>query len=225
VADSEVEAQRRLVDRLTLFSDAVVAIAITLLAIDLPLPAGHSVSEFWASVQHNSGHYAAFCISFVTIAAAWSHHHDVFGYARTTDSRLRTLNFAWLFTIVLNPFATRLLTSQHKAPLDVHALQFGFYALVQVLNSAALLALLHHMATHSDVPGIPSSVVTAANWNTIGTLVGFGLSIPVFFATTYGWILWFAGPLAVQQVYRARARGRAQPPGTVPRPKGSDIGD
>jgi uncharacterized membrane protein len=214
VADSEVEVGRRLVDRLIIFSDAVVAIAITLLAIDLPVPAGHSVSQFWASVRNNSGHYAAFFISFVAIAAAWSHHHDMFGYARSMDSRLRALNFAWLFTIVLNPFATKLLTSQHHAPLSVHALQFGFYALVQALNSAALLAILHHMATHSDAPGIPSSVVTTATWQTVGTLVGFGLSIPVFFATRYGWALWFAGPLVVQQVYRARHRARPKPAGT-----------
>jgi uncharacterized membrane protein len=213
VADSDVDAERRRVDRLTIFSDAVVAIAITLLAIDLPVPTGHSLTQFWNSVQDNSGHYAAFCISFVSIAAAWSHHHDMFGYARSMDARLRTLNFAWLFTIVLNPFATKLLTSQHHAPLSVHALQFGFYALVQALNSAALLAILHHMVTHSDAPGIPSSVVTTATWQTVGTLVGFGLSIPVFFATRYGWALWFAGPLVVQQVYRARHRARPKPAG------------
>jgi uncharacterized membrane protein len=213
VADSEVDAERRMVDRLIIFSDAVVAIAITLLAIDLPVPTGHSVSRFWASVRDNSGHYAAFLISFAAIAAAWSHHHDMFGYARTMDSRLRTLNFAWLFTIVLNPFATKLLTGQHNASLSVHALQFGFYALVQALNSAALLAILHHMVTHSNAPGIPSAVVTTATWQTVGILVGFGLSIPVFFATRYGWALWFAGPLVVQQVYRARSRATAKPSG------------
>ena len=67
----ETEAESRAADRLNLFSDAVVAIAITLLAIELPLPEGSTVHLFWASVRHEAGHYAAFLISFFAIAAAW----------------------------------------------------------------------------------------------------------------------------------------------------------
>ena len=80
-------------------------------------------------------------------------------------------------------------------------------------RAATSSPILRHMVTHSDAPGIPSSVVTTATWQTVGTLVGFGLSIPVFFATRYGWALWFAGPLVVQQVYRARHRARPKPAG------------
>ena len=80
--DDELEAESRATDRLTLFSDAVVAIAITLLAIDLPVPEGGTVPLFWDSVRHNGGHYAAFLISFFAIAAAWRDHHDIFKYVR-----------------------------------------------------------------------------------------------------------------------------------------------
>ena len=213
MTDSDVDPQRRAVDRLIFFSDAVVAIAITLLAIDLPVPTGATVSQFWSSVRHNGGHYAAFAISFVAIAAAWDHHHDIFRYAQSMDSGLRTLNIAWLLTIILNPFATKLLTSQGHQSLGVHALRFGFYSLVQALSSAAFLAVLHHMVTRKQAPGVPASVVASTTWQAVGLLVGFGLSIPVFFATTYGWALWFAGPRVVQQVYRARARAGAKPAG------------
>jgi uncharacterized membrane protein len=190
-----------------------VAIAITLLAIDLPVPTGNTVLQFWTSVKHNSGHYAAFFISFVAIAAQWSRHHDMFNYARKMDPRLRTLNFAWLFTIVLNPFATKLLTSGGHQTLDTHALRFGFYALVQVLSSAALLAILYHMVTRLEAPGIPSSVMDGATSQTVGMMVGFGLSIPLFFATTNGWILWLVAPVVAGQVHRFRKRSRAKPPG------------
>ena len=57
---------------------------------------------------------------------------------------------------------------------------------VQALSAGALLALVHHMVTHAQTPDIPGSVVSTATWRSIGLLVGFGLSIPVFFATTYG---------------------------------------
>ncbi len=68
MSDRQLEPDSRAVDRLTLFSDAVVAIAITLVAIDLPIPTGATVPQLWSSVQQNAGHYAAFAISFVAIA-------------------------------------------------------------------------------------------------------------------------------------------------------------
>jgi uncharacterized membrane protein len=141
--DREQRYEERATDRLTLFSDAVAAIAITLLAIDLPVPDGSNVAELWSQVRDNDGHYAAFLISFTAIAAAWSSHHDLFRYVKRTDARLRSLNMAWLFTIVVTPFATRLLTaSAHPTPtLDTHALRFGFYALIQMLESVALADL------------------------------------------------------------------------------------
>jgi len=38
----------------------VAAIAMTLLAIELPVPGGGTVSRFWASFRHDDGHYVAF---------------------------------------------------------------------------------------------------------------------------------------------------------------------
>ena len=92
----DLESDARAAERLTFFSDAVIAIAITLLAIELPLPEGGSVSAFWGSVRDESGHYAAFLISFLAIAAAWNSHHDIFRYVRRVDTRVRTLNMTWL---------------------------------------------------------------------------------------------------------------------------------
>lgn len=137
----EGHTDSRAVERLTLFSDAVVAIAITLLALDLPVPEGDTVSGFWSSVRDNDGHYGAFLLSFAVIAAAWSTHHDMFRYLRRPTSRLRTINMVWLLTIVLNPFATRMLTAVGNPTLEVHAFRFGFYALLEILESAAFLAL------------------------------------------------------------------------------------
>jgi uncharacterized membrane protein len=149
----------------------VVAIAITLLAIDLPVPEGGTVPVFWESVRHNGGHYAAFLISFFAIAAAWRDHHDIFKYVRRVDSRLRTLNTFWLLMIVLNPFATRLLTAPGHPDLDTHALRFGFYALLQVLESATVFVMLAHILSHGLarldlVDRRPAGGVTVASYPT-----------------------------------------------------------
>jgi uncharacterized membrane protein len=205
-----MDYEARAADRLTLFSDAVVAIAITLLAIDLPVPEGHTVSGFWSSVRHESGHYAAFLISFFAIAAAWRDHHDIFRYVRRVDSRLRTINTFWLLMIVLNPFATRLLTVRGPETLQVHALRFGFYALLQVLESAAMFGVLAHMISHRLAPGIPRRMAIDLARQSYNLILGFGLSIPVFFVWSYAWIMWIVVPLLVSR-WRHQVRRRPPP--------------
>jgi uncharacterized membrane protein len=204
--DDELESEWRATERLTFFSDAVVAIAVTLLAIELPVPEGDSVAEFWLSVRHDAGHYAAFLISFAAIAAAWSNHYDLFRYARRVDGRLRTMNLGWLLVIVLNPFATKLLTTNGEQALDTHAWRFGFYALLQVLESGVLFAMMRHMIAYRQAPDIPAPVVTDMAWQSYALMLGFGLSIPVFFVTTYGWVLWIAIPLLVARLRQLRRR-------------------
>ena len=220
--DDELEAESRATDRLTLFSDAVVAIAITLLAIDLPLPEGVTVTEFWASVRHNDGHYAAFLISFFAIAAAWRDHHDIFRYVTRVDSRLRTLNTFWLLMIVLNPFATNLLTAPGHPDLDTHALRFGFYALLQVLESGLIFVMLAHMLSHGLAPRTPRAMAIDIARQSFNLILGFGLSIPVFFVTYNAWVMWIVVPLGVSRwrhIHRRR-RDRATAARPVTQPEG-----
>jgi uncharacterized membrane protein len=226
--DDELETESRATDRLTLFSDAVVAIAITLLAIDLPVPEGVTVEEFWASVRHNDGHYAAFLISFFAISAAWRDHHDIFQYVRRVDSRLRTLNTVWLLMIVLNPFATKLLTAPGNPDLHTHALRFGFYALLQVLESATVFAMLAHMLSHGLAPRTPRTMAIDIARQSFNLILGFGLSIPVFFVTTNAWIMWIVVPLLVSRWSHIRRRKRdreAGPPPGGPPPANTTPGD
>jgi uncharacterized membrane protein len=192
-ADPELDA--RTTDRLTLFSDAVVAIAITLLAIDLPVPVGATTQAFLHSVGAHKWEYFAFLLSFYTIAASWGSHHNVFQATRRVDPRLRQLDMGWLLTIVLVPFATRLLTSVGDENVTVQALQFGFYALVQVVKSGLLLEMLRYMTSRGLSVDLPPPVARAATRQSYGQMLAFGLSIPVLFVTTYGWVVWIAVPV------------------------------
>ena len=208
--------EERSVERLIFFSDAVTAIAITLLALDLTPPTGVTVSAFWSSVRDNDLTYLAFLVSFITIAASWGDHHDAFKHIRRADARLRALNMFWLLTIIVVPFATKLLTVNGHDDLTVHAFRWGFYALVQVLTSAALFAMVRHMLSHDlQEPGTERRDGGAADWRTYGSMLGFGLSIPVFFVTTYGWVLWIVVPLLGRRLSRRR-RGRKTSIGNGP---------
>jgi uncharacterized membrane protein len=204
VSDDERESGARAAERLTFFSDAVVAIAITLLAIDLPVPEGSTLHGFWMSVRNDDGHYAAFLISFLVIAAAWFDHHDLFRYVHGTDGRLKVLNMWWLFCIVVTPFATKLLIAGQQS-LTVHALRWGFYALLQVLESGMVYAMLRHMIARG-LADPPRPVVASMTWKYASVILGFGLSIPVFFVVTEGWLLWALGPVLAGLLRRRRHR-------------------
>jgi uncharacterized membrane protein len=194
----DIEMESGASDRLIFFSDAVVAIAITLLALELPVPEGKTAASLWRSIRQNDGHYLAFLVSFVVIAMAWSEHHQAFRYLERTDSRLRALTFFWLLTIVINPFATKLLTIDGGDSLTAHAIRFGFYSLVQVLSAVAMLASTQHMLKSGLASAEASSGALAHVLRRhLGVILGFGLSIPVFFLTKYGWVLWAVVPIVM----------------------------
>jgi uncharacterized membrane protein len=220
VATEDPELGSHASDRLTAFSDAVVAIAITLLAIDLPVPGlkphvAASLHSYWAAIMGDSGQYLAFLISFVAIAGAWSQHHDLYRYVRGTDTRMRSYHLIWLLMIILIPFATKLLFAGSDNILAVHALHWGFYALLQVVESVALLLMVRRLdAREYLAPGTPSRVVSSVVGQSWALIFGFGLSIPLFFVTSNAWVLWILGPLLVRRarrIHRRRTSRREEP--------------
>jgi uncharacterized membrane protein len=97
------------VDRIILFSDAVFAIAITLLIIEIKPPEIHH--GFTTAQQINqllelTPKFVAFIISFLVIAIYWRSHHRIFGFVAAYSARLIFINSIFLFTIVLMPFSS-----------------------------------------------------------------------------------------------------------------------
>jgi uncharacterized membrane protein len=209
MAEDPTEFESGAADRLLFFSDAVVAIALTLLALELPVPTGATSEALWHSVSHESDSYLAFLISFTVIAVAWSEHHHVMRYIERSDARLRALSMFWLLTIVLTPFATDLLTTESRDSDGAHALRYGFYALLRVLGTGSFLAMVHHMISRGlQSADMPQRVVRQANWQGVGLMLGFGLSIPLFLLTRAGWVAWIVGPIVVGQLARRRHAGQ-----------------
>jgi uncharacterized membrane protein len=120
------------------------------------------------------------------------------------DQRLRSLNMAWLLMIVIMPFATKLLTVGSNENSGVHAARFGFYALAESLLSVFMIIILRHMVSRHLAPGVPPSRLTRMAWRSYSLALGFGLSIPVFFATSYAWVIWIVVPLSVRGFHNLR---------------------
>lgn len=95
-------------ERMILFSDAVFAIAITLLVIDIRLPEGNLSSrvEVINMVMEKLPQLIGFAVSFFVIGQFWVSHHRLFSFVTSYDSGLLWLNLHLLFWIALVPFST-----------------------------------------------------------------------------------------------------------------------
>ena len=122
-------------ERLTFFSDAVFAIAMTLLVIEVRLPAIDSFSDrgLGSALLELYPHYIGFISSFLVIGRFWISHHQLFGLLDGTSDRLLWANLFFLFAIAFMPFPTAVLSVYVQLRVGV-----GFYTfwltLVGVLN-------------------------------------------------------------------------------------------
>jgi uncharacterized membrane protein len=106
-------APDHLLERLVFFSDAVFAIAITLLVIEIhvpELPHDRPVAEYWEALAHLLPSFAGFCLSFLVIARFWMTHHAAFAHAPQFEPRLMWPNIQLLMAVAFMPFATAFLT-------------------------------------------------------------------------------------------------------------------
>lgn len=97
------------IERIILFSDAVFAIAITLLVIEIKVPELKepvAYSELIHSLWEKLRDILAYLLSFAVIGQFWSNHHRIFRYVNNYDGGLIWLNLLMLFFIALMPFTT-----------------------------------------------------------------------------------------------------------------------
>jgi uncharacterized membrane protein len=107
-----VETGREM-ERTYFFSDAVFAIAITLLALDIKIPKPHSQAigtELPSVVLAQWQDMLSFFISFLIIGAYWMAHHRMFHYIKSYDARLLWLNLVFLMSIAFLPFPDKVLS-------------------------------------------------------------------------------------------------------------------
>lgn len=104
-------------ERLILFSDAVFAIAITLLVIDIKFPDLSNTatnSQIKAAMKPLIVHFGGFLISFIFIGSVWRRHLAIFRYLRDYDKGLITRNLLLLFFIACFPFAVSVFTENMR---------------------------------------------------------------------------------------------------------------
>ena len=187
-----VEPDNRSLDRLIFFSDAVIAIAMTLLALEVRLPLEQGVfteAKLQQELAAISGKYLAFFVSFLVIAFFWIGHWRKFGLIRRVDTRLVWLNVIFLMAICSVPFASSVLQDHGNLRTAVI-----LYAAV-VVAASLLSALQWFYAVRAGLvdPNITREQVRRSLLSPLYTAAIFALSIPISFYDAdwakYFWLL------------------------------------
>ncbi len=124
-------------ERIALFSDAVFAIALTLLIIEIKIPDVHegvvTDTALLNGLFQTIPKFIGFFVSFFVIALYWISHHRMFYYLHSYNQKLLWANILFLLTIVVMPFSTALYSEYFNpmlhVPLIVYTVNISFSGL------------------------------------------------------------------------------------------------
>jgi uncharacterized membrane protein len=188
MAELSKEPDARMLERLLLFSDAVFAIVLTLLAIELHAPHVEHGESLWAALAGMSSQFFAFGFSFALIGLWWSVHMRNMRTLVTFDWPVAIANLLVLACVTLLPFATSVFGEN---PGDLERLQFFWWISLAISVSNMLLFILINRGRGKLVGG-----TTPGYWWFRFTLaaapaIAFGFGI-YFCATGQEWPARFA---------------------------------
>jgi uncharacterized membrane protein len=187
--------------RLETFSDAVFAIALTLLIIEIKIPPVESVhtnKELWYAFGRDWPSWLAFFVSFITILISWVSHDHIFKLIEKSTNKLIYANALLLLCIVTMPFFTTVLAEYIKTDLAGPAvtLYCGFSILLTISWIATQYATLHPASLykpHVDlkkVKRIFKYTKLGLVLNIITTLLSFWFPITAFVIIALLYIVW-----------------------------------
>jgi uncharacterized membrane protein len=201
----EADAPSRDVTRLVNLSDAVVAIAATLLVLPLvdqidAMP-GATVAEMLGAAGQQFG---AFVLSFVVVGRFWLVHHSVFHGVREMTSTLFWLNLVWLIGIVFLPYPTELIGVVHSDDVWAPVLYIGTLAVTTLAGLGMDVVIARSPGIRG--PGAVADRDLLPGVVTLGTML-VALVVAFAFPRVGMWalLLLFATPLVVRVLTRGRA--------------------
>ena len=165
--------------RVEAFSDAVFAIAITLLVLDLHAPSGgdmlHQLLEQWPS-------YLAYLASFGYIGVIWLNHHQLFTRIASVDLGLLWCNLGLLLGSSVLPFPTAVLSSAFRNGSRSNEVTGSIlYAVIAAVMALAWLVLFHYLATHERLleRQTPASFFAGERRRALLGVIAYLVAVPV----------------------------------------------
>ncbi|MGZ4941976.1 MAG: TMEM175 family protein [Halobacteriota archaeon] len=197
----------RALDRLIFFSDAVFAIAITLLVLNITVPIiapGAEGTELSSALLATVPKLFSYALSFLVIGAYWMAHHRTFHYVIRYDRGLAWRNLLFLLFIGLIPFPTGVVGTygdQLAAAL--------LYAAVLTITGLLMALLWYHIShNHRLLPKtVTTQFIRASTWRSLSSPIVFLASMAVAFVSVPAaesmWFLVFVINAALERRTRA----------------------
>lgn len=154
-------------ERLEAYTDAVLAILITLMVLEIHAPE-HQFT--WEALYLLLPQFAIYGFSFFVIGTFWVNHYNLFRKVKLIGNRLLWRNNLNLFIISFIPFSTSWLLegAMHRAPES-------FYGLVLLLSNLSYLGILHSLRFDIENPEVHNQRIIglqALVWNIIALVIG-----------------------------------------------------
>ncbi|MDQ1480832.1 MAG: potassium channel family protein [Actinomycetota bacterium] len=153
-------------DRIQAFSDGMIAILITIMVLELKIPAGKSDSAHWSALKELRPIFFSYVLSFVFLGIYWNNHHHMLAATRRINGAVLWANLHLLFWLSLFPFFTGWMGENHFAELPTAAYGVvlfmagvAYYVLKMTIIAAQAEDHVLAEALGSDVKGKISPVI------------------------------------------------------------------
>lgn len=184
--------------RLEAFSDAVIAIIMTIMVLEMKVPHGTTL----ASLQPLLPVFLSYLLSFINIGIYWNNHHHMLHAAKQVNGSVLWTNMHLLFWLSLFPFATGWMGENHFATWTV-----ALYGVIALMAGVAYYFLAHCLA---DLHGKDSSLARALGKDRKGILSVVFYAIGIVLSFVNSWlgvavyvgvaIMWFVPDRRIEKI-------------------------
>lgn len=209
-----------LIERIAFFSDAVFAIAITLLIIEIHPPhltRGDSSAVAWKKLLERGPEFLGLAVSFLLIGTTWLRHHQLFKYISNFDVQFMAINLVLLFTIILFPFSTSFLYNSLFEDIMTKP-QVIFYLAVPMFSNF-ILYIMFRRAKRKHIDEHPDTAFHKATFDQGMMALSFLIALIWVIAVSiryhyFGYTFLGVGPM----ISALKSRGKKKIPTTVKNP-------
>ncbi|WP_407391689.1 TMEM175 family protein [Methanobrevibacter sp.] len=163
-------------NRLEAFYDAIIAIIVTVLVLELPQPETATIAGILALKVS----YFTYLVSFLVCANLWQYHHLIYAHVKKIDSKIIWLNILLMFVISLIPYLTIFVGNNPNSLLSesLYGLDFILVDIILFIMSRYLIKINEDSEYLSEVLDLKNAIIIPFIFLIIGFIIGF-LGYPI----------------------------------------------
>lgn len=163
-------------NRLEAFYDAIIAIIVTVLVLELPQPAAPTIAAMWAIKTS----YFAYIISFLVCANLWQYHHIIYQHVDRINTKIIWLNILLMFVFSLVPYITIFTANYPNAllPQILYGLDFIIVDIILFIMARALMDINNDKEYLEDALNVHDALYIPFAIFIVGFIIAF-LGYPI----------------------------------------------